>query len=247
MRHAFVSKIAFRPLLALAIPALTACLLTASSHAAETGTISGSVKHGNGKPVPGAMVFIVGMRMGTMTDSEGRFTIGNVPEGTFKLKTVALGANSGEQAGIQVAPGQVTTVDFVLQRSVEADETSPVYTGIYDPCDDLMEGDLEFESLVQIGVEFERSAGTGEYRYNVKNRSGDTLTEIRIGYGRGVCELTGAPSHVVPDTALGPPGWVCTPVLTEDSTTFALSWKARNGSGIGPHSSLSGFRVILQK
>jgi hypothetical protein len=251
MIHSFISNIPnsfSSTVVAAAVASLLACFQTATVLGGETGTITGTIRYGNGDPIYSAVVIVMGQRLGANTDSTGAFTIQSVPAGTFTLKTMAIGANSSEHEKVQVTPGQVTTVDFTLQRSREPDESSPVYNGSFDPCDDLVDVERSVEPLVQIGVEFGKTAGVGEYRYNVKNRSAEALTEIRIGYDRvrGVCELE--LSNAVPDTAFGPPGWFCVPVQGEDSTTFALAWKVRGGEkGIAPRSSLSGFRVITRK
>jgi protocatechuate 3,4-dioxygenase beta subunit len=220
----------------------------ASPDGDETGSISGKVTDEDGKPVRNAVVIIMNKRRGTSTDSTGTYTLRSIPVGAFTLRASSYRAGRSQKAGVQVAAGKTTAVDFVLTRSSGAGV--PLFTGAYDPCDDPMEGDPDLQSLVQIGVRSENRAGAVTYVYKVLNRSRAKLTEIRLGYnaGRARCELSGFFPHVVPDTALAPPGWACTPVQGEDPMTFALSWKVITGRpGIPPDSWLSGFTVILPK
>jgi hypothetical protein len=110
------------------------------------------------------------------------------------------------------------------------------------------------EPSVQIGVRSEVRSDTCFYVYTVLNRSRETLTAVQIGYDteRERCQLTGAPPHAPPDTALSPPGWDCAPLQTErDSTTFTVSWKLKpevaDSAGIAPNSMMSGFIVVLPR
>lgn len=216
----------------------------------ETGSISGRVTDENGAPVPEAIVTIRSERIGAVTDSTGTFTLRSIPVGTFTLRAAHIRAGHSEKAGVQVTADKTTAVDFALTWA--ADVKAPVFTEAYEPCDDPSEAVSGEQSLVQIGVRSEKRAGSRTYIYKVLNRSSDTLREVRIGYEiwHELCELTGASPNVVPDTAFGPPGWICTPVQALDPKTFALAWKvapSTDGSGIPPNSSLSGFTVTLRK
>lgn len=218
-----------------------------ASEDVQTGSISGTVRDGEGKPVLGAMVIVVNRQLGAFSDSAGMFIIRRVPVGTVALRASQYPFRSMDRENINVAAGRTTTVDLALMGP----EDGPLFTGASEPCDDPFGGDPEKESLVQIGVRSEKREGKQVYIYKIVNRSRDTLTEIRIGYDarRGHCELTGSSPHVVPDTAYGPPGWVCTPVQGGDPTTFALSWKVasgRDGLGIPPMTSTSDFIVATR-
>lgn len=128
----------------------------------------------------------------------------------------------------------------------------PFVVGADVPCDTPEEG-AKGEPEVQVGVRYETRGGVGMYVYTVVNRSRDTLTKVQIGYDaeQELCELTGAPPHVPPDTAYAPAGWEAGPVQAEDPMTFTLGWKLAASStasgGILPNRSLSGFTVLLGK
>lgn len=212
----------------------------------NTGTIIGSLFDSDHKPVPNAAVILLGQQRGAASDSGGGYIVRNVPAGIYAMRAGQLRVGRCDKEGIVVSGGDTTHVDFVLTKS-EAEP--PEYTGHEIECDDWDPGDSERESLVQVGARTEERSRGSLVSYRVVNRGQDTLTEVRIGYDatKGRCELRGTDGHVVPDTALGPPGWICVPVQgREDSTSFALSWRATS-AGISPRSSEARFTVILPR
>ncbi len=83
------------------------------------GTISGTIAAaGSGQPVSGATVSD-GTRQ-AVTDSAGKYTLGNVPAGQYTLTATASGYQIGLQ-GVVVQVGQVTVADFVLEKAVATD------------------------------------------------------------------------------------------------------------------------------
>ncbi|MEU6076232.1 carboxypeptidase regulatory-like domain-containing protein [Micromonospora sp. NPDC047074] len=85
-------------------------LLTSGS-----GTVSGVVR-GGGTPVAGATVTVAGVDRSATSDDEGRFTISDVPGGTYTLRVTATGYLPATVGGTVVVDGQVTTTDVVLTR-----------------------------------------------------------------------------------------------------------------------------------
>jgi hypothetical protein len=243
------------------LPLLAGILLLAGLASAQdphTGTIAGAVRDENGNPVRGAAIIILNQQRGGFTDTTGVFTIRRVPPGTYTLRTAMVDRGRDERPGVEVAAGDTTHVDFMLPTYPEI--TAPVFTGNELPCDDVGEGDRDAGSLVQIGVRPASRIGVASvkepgafvYRYEVVNRSRGKIIEVRIGYDatRGICELTSEHGHVVPDTVLSPPGWVCVPVQAEGATEFALRWRlvrSESSEAIVPRSSRSGFAVVLRK
>ena len=65
--------------------------LPAQDAVPPNGTISGIVQDIAGEPLPGANVVLVGTRLGAASGIDGRFSVGNVPIGTYDLAVSLLG------------------------------------------------------------------------------------------------------------------------------------------------------------
>ncbi len=130
----------------------------------------------------------------------------------------------------------------------------PFLAGADTPCDKPGAAKPDDEPWAQVGVRVEIRPGACTYIYTVLNRLPQPVAGLEIGYdiGRGVCELTGANHHVLPDTAGSPPGWECTPAHTEDdSMTFAVKWRVSpallDSASIPTNGTLSGFSITLPR
>ena len=85
---------------------------------AQNGRIAGTVmEKGKNQALIGANVSIVGTNIGTATDNQGKFLIGNVPPGTYQILARYIGYTSVEQT-VQVTVGRVSTINFELVGSV---------------------------------------------------------------------------------------------------------------------------------
>jgi len=242
----------------LTITIAYACAPARSAPSLSNGSILVRIVDEHGKPAERAHVEVLGAWLVDTADSTGVISLPKVSPGTYTLLAAQDEGGRAVQSGIHVTAGITTTVDMALKNI-----PIPVFHGTCWPCDSPAESDWKGGCLVQVGVRSGIHADSCVYTYRVLNRSRRALTEIRIGFNGGNCELTGEDSHILPDTAFGPPGWTCTPVQTNrresrfvsddllhrDSTTFALSWRVGTGvgSGIPPKSSLTGFRIVLRK
>ena len=94
----------------------------------STGTLRGQVTRTSPDgPVTGAQVFVVGTRVGGVTDAQGRYTFTGVPAGTQTVRVIALGFHPLTKT-VVVAAGQTATLDFVVATApVSLDEV--VVTG----------------------------------------------------------------------------------------------------------------------
>ncbi len=80
---------------------------------AQTGTISGRVSSGEtGEFLQGAQVFLEQTGFSTLTDSEGRYVLRNIPEGEYVLVSFYLGLQTASTP-VRVS-GQPVTADFVM-------------------------------------------------------------------------------------------------------------------------------------
>src|SRR5690606_11369407 len=75
------------PWLALAL----AGLLATGAAAQETGQVTGMVTDGSGIALSEVQVYLVGPQLGSLTRSNGRFVILNVPAGTYELRAERIG------------------------------------------------------------------------------------------------------------------------------------------------------------
>ena len=89
---------------------------TGTGTATETGTISGSVTaESTGTAVVGAQVTLAGTPLGATVGSDGRYTIGLVPPGTYRVRARLIGYELAEIDGVVVTAGETATVDLRLK------------------------------------------------------------------------------------------------------------------------------------
>jgi len=81
----------------------------------QTGTVAGKVIDERGAPIASAQVFVDRTTLGTLTRSDGSYTVGQVPQGTHLLRTRLIGFRP-ESASVAVTAGQRTTQDFTLRQ-----------------------------------------------------------------------------------------------------------------------------------
>lgn len=97
---------------------------------AQTGNIIGTVTDENGLYLPGANVVINKVSKGAITDFDGKFTIVDVPEGTYIIEVSYLGYAELAQEVIVVA-NQTTSVSIsVNPKSMELDGVEVIAYGL---------------------------------------------------------------------------------------------------------------------
>ena len=78
-------------------------------------SVSGKVTDSTGAPLPGVSILVVGTTNGTITDSNGKYTLGSIPEnGVLQYSFIGMTTQ-------QVTVGSKSTIDVVL-----ADETTSI-------------------------------------------------------------------------------------------------------------------------
>ncbi len=82
-----------------------------------TASITGRVIGENGQPINGAQVRLVNTTLGTLTADNGRYTLGNLPVGQYRIRAQMLGNRPIERA-VTLAQGQTLTEDFTLRKQV---------------------------------------------------------------------------------------------------------------------------------
>ena len=87
--------------------------------AGTTGKITGTVTDAETRePLPGAVITILGNSMGANTDIDGRYTIINVPVGTYTVQAKMMGYETQNITDIKVTKDMTTTVNFKLKPTI---------------------------------------------------------------------------------------------------------------------------------
>ena len=88
----------------------------AGSTAARAGVIAGSVKDDKtGEALVGAAISVVGAKLGTTTDLDGKFSIQNVPAGLYSLRVLYSGYAQKVVAGVAVGGSETVRMDITLE------------------------------------------------------------------------------------------------------------------------------------
>jgi len=117
-----VSRTGLRILFLLSLTA-TLCLVSFSQ--IYSGSLTGVVKDPSGAVVPNAKAQLTdedkGFTYATITDSEGRYVLRNLPPGRYSLKLTAAGMRPYSQTGMTMTVGQnaEVNVDFEIQGTAE--------------------------------------------------------------------------------------------------------------------------------
>jgi outer membrane receptor for ferrienterochelin and colicins len=103
----------FQTLKHIALCMFCLCCLNA---VAQTARVSGKIVGDDGA-VAYANVFLKGTQIGTTTDFEGRYTIENIPEGTYTIEVSAIGFIPISES-VSVKDEQSLSRDFTLKKDV---------------------------------------------------------------------------------------------------------------------------------
>jgi hypothetical protein len=108
-------------LVLVATIALVAALApsAAAQQAAEArvATLVGTVADAQGRPLPGAHVYVAGSLRGTITDAQGRYRLGDVPLGAHRVAASMLGYRLATE-DVVLREAREHTVDFTLREAV---------------------------------------------------------------------------------------------------------------------------------
>jgi hypothetical protein len=94
------------------------------ARAQASGTIRGTVTDPSSAVVPNATVVATGngVTRTAKSDGQGRYTLNNVPAGTYAVRADASGFVTFTQADVDVAAGQVNSLDIALQIATETQQ-----------------------------------------------------------------------------------------------------------------------------
>ena len=84
------------------------------SLAAQTGSLRGSITdESSGESLPGANIYIEGIGMGTISDNEGQYQLGNIPAGTHSVTIQYVGYVPQTQE-VTISQGETQTLDVSM-------------------------------------------------------------------------------------------------------------------------------------
>lgn len=107
--------------------------LLAAEEPQRTGTITGSVINASTRePLIGANVVILDTIFGAATNSDGRFTIVNVPAGTYRLRASMIGFTASVQTDVVVSTARPAEIRFLLSETNLEIEGVTVTAGLFD-------------------------------------------------------------------------------------------------------------------
>ncbi len=112
-----------RPLHRVVFPALALCVALAlpalASAQALYGSLTGTVTDNTGAAIPGVTVTVTnegtGLKLDTVTDGEGSYTVRNVIPGTYTLGAALQGFKTFSQTGIPLTAGNILRVNAQLE------------------------------------------------------------------------------------------------------------------------------------
>ncbi|MDO9519901.1 MAG: TonB-dependent receptor [Pseudohongiella sp.] len=102
-----------------AVPAIA--LMFAAETFAQTGVVAGRVEDRAGSALPGAQITIQELNIRGVTNTQGEFTLGSLPAGTYTVVIDYLGYESTRQS-ITVADGQRANISLALRQAGIAEE-----------------------------------------------------------------------------------------------------------------------------
>ena len=86
---------------------------------ASNGKITGKVaENETGSPAIGVNVILIDTYLGAATDENGRFTILNIPPGTYSIRVDAIGFATITMKDVRVTTAQTTELSFTLEEAV---------------------------------------------------------------------------------------------------------------------------------
>ena len=80
------------------LAALVALLAVPLAAQGQAGRIAGTVSDSAKRPLDNASVSVVGTRYGAISDASGRYTVNNVPAGTYTVRVQRIGAGSADES-----------------------------------------------------------------------------------------------------------------------------------------------------
>ncbi|MBK8060397.1 MAG: TonB-dependent receptor [Gemmatimonadetes bacterium] len=99
------------------LAALVALLAVPLAAQGQAGRIAGTVSDSAKRPLDNASVSVVGTRYGAISDASGRYTVNNVPAGTYTVRVQRIGNKAVEVPNVVVTAGATAEVNVSLNAA----------------------------------------------------------------------------------------------------------------------------------
>lgn len=102
---------------------LAAVLLLGWNLEAQRVSVSGRVVDSSDLPLPGAVVYLAGNTIGTVTDANGFYRLSNLPRGQHRLEVQYIGYETvGEPLAVAETSEETYEFNFKLVEGIELQE-----------------------------------------------------------------------------------------------------------------------------
>jgi TonB-dependent SusC/RagA subfamily outer membrane receptor len=169
-----------RPFVKCGLGVFSALLLALTAPieaSAQGGTVTGLVTDAeSGQPLPTVQVYVQGTSYGALSATDGRYSIPNVPPGSYTLIAQRIGYQETRQADVSVAAGGTATANIEMNQTVLALQ-GIVATGLIDP----VEGVRSPVTVGRITAEMMPVAASGAAVQNLQGR----MAGVTVARGSG--------------------------------------------------------------
>lgn len=210
-------------------------LFSLSAAAQSTGEVAGQVVDDrSGEPLPGVSLTLREAEVGAVTDSTGRYQIGDVSPGRYSLRATFVGYRPAERT-ITVEPGQTTRVALSLELST-VEMRGIAVTALrpsMEPTGELQSEQIRNSEVADPGALLRDVPGVGAQRRGAMgldpNVRGLSETEVGVYIGgmrtfpAGPARMDSPISHIDPSTVNG---------LEVVKGPYALTWGPSNMSAV---------------
>ncbi|WP_256762422.1 carboxypeptidase regulatory-like domain-containing protein [Cohnella sp. WQ 127256] len=148
--------------------------------AQTTGSVTGAVYGPNNSPLLGANVVIGGTSV--VTDSQGQYTLINVPAGSQTINVSKAGYHNGT-ANVTVTAGQNVNASDIVLAAVQT--TGSVTGAVFGPGNSPISGaSVSIDSISTV------TDGTGQYTLSDVPAGSQTINVSKAGYNNGTANVT---------------------------------------------------------
>ena len=223
--------------------------------AGTTGRLIGKVTNSQKEPLGGANVILVGVPLGAVTEMDGRFSIINIPAGTYSVKAALIGHQPLTITDVVIPADRATALDIVLAESavqmaevvvsakrpvVDVNLTSNIATLSREDITRLPVQELKDLVNLQAGViegHF-RGGRLGEVQYQIDGVTANNLYDntVTVKLDRSVLEEVQVVSGTFDAEYGSAMSGVVNAVLRRGRDTFEWSGELLTGAWLYPNS-----------